>query len=106
MNNGSQNCGKLRLTNHTVATRRDCTDISALQDDPTASVSESCNQDSTGMLFAICFRKGADMRKREIQHSTVVITGASSGIGQAAALAFARQGSNLVLASRGVYALE
>lgn len=40
------------------------------------------------------------MRKPALKHSTVVITGASSGIGQAAALAFAREGSNLVLAAR------
>ena len=35
-----------------------------------------------------------------LRNSTVVITGASSGIGKAAALAFAAQGANLVLGAR------
>ncbi len=37
---------------------------------------------------------------------TVVITGASSGIGRAAAIAFARQGSNLLIAARREHELE
>lgn len=37
---------------------------------------------------------------------TAIITGASSGIGAAAALLFARQGANLVLSARGVERLD
>ena len=41
-----------------------------------------------------------------LRNAVVVISGASSGIGQAAAEAFARHGSRLVLASRNAEALE
>jgi short-subunit dehydrogenase len=46
------------------------------------------------------------MNRRSLNHALVVITGASSGIGRAAAHAFARQGARLVLASRDATALE
>jgi short-subunit dehydrogenase len=46
------------------------------------------------------------MARRKLAGAAVVITGASSGIGQATAEAFARKGARLVLASRNTEALE
>jgi NAD(P)-dependent dehydrogenase (short-subunit alcohol dehydrogenase family) len=44
--------------------------------------------------------------RRNIQSSVVVITGASSGIGRATALAFARRGASVVVAARRDHALQ
>lgn len=46
------------------------------------------------------------MIKRNLKNATVVITGASSGIGRAAAFTFASHGANLVLAARNEAALD
>lgn len=47
-----------------------------------------------------------NQRKPPFFGETVVITGASSGIGKATAEAFAAQGADLVLAARGQEALQ
>lgn len=46
------------------------------------------------------------MKRRQLKGSVVVLTGASSGIGRAAALKFATRGAKLVLAARDPDALE
>ena len=43
---------------------------------------------------------------RKLRDAVVVITGASTGLGRAAALAFARRGATLSLAARGEDALH
>lgn len=50
--------------------------------------------------------KTVDLTTRPLANKTVVITGASSGVGLATAEAFAKAGCNLVLASRGKEALD
>lgn len=46
------------------------------------------------------------MKTYRLDNSTIVITGASSGIGKATALAFAKLGANLILASRSETLLQ
>ncbi len=46
------------------------------------------------------------IQKYDLMKKTVVITGASSGAGRAAAMEFARHGAKLVLASRNMEALD
>lgn len=46
------------------------------------------------------------MTRKDLNHSTIVITGASSGIGEATAEAFALRGARLVLAARDVKAVK
>ena len=57
-------------------------------------------------LNLIEFQNQNIMTSKNLINKTVVITGASSGVGLAAAEAFAQEGCNLVLAARGKEALE
>jgi short-subunit dehydrogenase len=65
-----------------------------------------CALQSIGEREAVRIHGAMRSIKRDIQDATVVITGASSGIGRAAALAFAAQGARLVLAARRESVLE
>ncbi len=51
-------------------------------------------------------RKKEDIKRQSFKDKVVWITGASSGIGEALACAFARQGAKLILSSRNKKALE
>ena len=46
------------------------------------------------------------MTRTRVQGKVLVITGASSGIGRAAAMQFARKGARVVLAARGLASLQ
>src|SRR4051812_41633386 len=48
----------------------------------------------------------ATMNYRPMQEKTIVITGASSGVGRATAIEFARHGAKIVLAARNMEALD
>src|SRR5205085_7807796 len=56
-------------------------------------------------LFRERIPGGTPMRRR-FEARTVIVTGASSGIGESAARMFAREGANVVLAARTAPALE
>src|SRR4051794_23007079 len=50
--------------------------------------------------------RNAILNYRPLQEKTIVITGASSGVGRATAIEFARHGAKIVLAARNREALE
>src|SRR5260370_41446284 len=65
----------------------------------TCDRSRSLKAAARGSNSMLC-RQGSKSRGLQMSNSTVLITGALTGIGRAAAVAFAKKGANLVVAGR------